>query len=105
MAEVKCIPAPKRVKKKVFSEEDFAAICKALGHPARVRLLTILIDKGSCISGDLAEEFSLAQSTVSEHLRILKEAALVQGTIDGPKRCYCVNHETLDHLKDLVASL
>ena len=105
MAEVKCIPAPKWVKKKSFSEEDFAAICKALGHPARVRLLKILIAKGACISGDLADEFSLAQSTVSEHLRILKDAALVQGTIDGPKRCYCVKPETIEYLKGLVASL
>ena len=105
MADVKCAPSPKRARPKAFSEDDFAGICKALGHPARVRLLRILIEKGSCISGDLAEEFALAQSTVSEHLRILKEAALVQGTIDGPKRCYCVNPETIDYLKELVRTL
>ncbi len=84
---------------------DLASLCKALGHPARIRILKILIDKGTCISGDLAEEFALAQSTVSEHLRILKEARLVRGTIDGPRRCYCVDPAALALLKGLVAEL
>lgn len=85
-----------------LSEEELGNLCKALGHPARVRLLRILIEKGECISGDLAEEFSLAQSTVSEHLRILKEAGFVQGTIDGPRRFYCVNSNVLDRFKRMV---
>ncbi len=85
-----------------LSEIALGELCKALGHPARVRLIRILLDKGECISGDLAEEFSLAQSTVSEHLRILKEAGLIKGTIDGPRRCYCVNVERLNYFKLLV---
>jgi ArsR family transcriptional regulator len=85
-----------------LSEDDLGELCKALGHPARVRLIRILLDKGECISGDLAEEFSLAQSTVSEHLRILKDAGLIKGTIDGPRRCYCVNEERLNYFKSLV---
>jgi ArsR family transcriptional regulator len=100
-----CKPPRKRQRKKEFSEEELGNLCKALAHPARVRLLLILLEKGECISGDLAEEFSLAQSTVSEHLRILKEAGFVQGTIDGPRRSYCVNSNVLDHFKSMVDSL
>lgn len=99
-----CTPVPKSPRREI-SEESLGNLCKALGHPARVRLLRILIDKGTCISGDLAEEFSLAQSTVSEHLRILKEAGLVKGAIDGPRRCYCVNAETLALFKEMVDSI
>lgn len=95
----------KRRKRQELSEEELGHLCKALGHPARVRLLRILIEKGECISGDLAEEFSLAQSTVSEHLRILKEAGFVQGTIDGPKRSYCINGEILNEFKKMVDSI
>lgn len=100
-----CKPPRKRKRTKEFSEEELGNLCKALAHPARVRLLLILIEKGECISGDLAEEFSLAQSTVSEHLRILKESGFVQGTIDGPRRSYCVNSDILDHFKSMVDSL
>lgn len=102
----KCCNAPlKRKKTKEFSEEELGNLCKALGHPARVRLLRILLEKGECISGDLAEEFSLAQSTVSEHLRILKEAGFIQGAIDGPRRSYCVNGEVLDKFRSMVSSI
>lgn len=86
-------------------EIELSDYCKALGHPARVRLLRILIDRGECISGDLAEEFQLAQSTVSEHLRILKDAGLIKGTIDGPRRCYCVNIERFNYFKSLVEKI
>ncbi|WP_349263809.1 metalloregulator ArsR/SmtB family transcription factor [Oligoflexus sp.] len=105
MSDECCKPPRKRPRGKEFSEAELGNLCKALAHPARVRLLLILIEKGECISGDLAEEFLLAQSTVSEHLRILKEAGLVQGTIDGPRRSYCVNSDILDHFKTMVDSL
>lgn len=100
-----CSPNLKAKSQKEFSEEELAVYCKALGHPVRIKLVRILISKGECISGDLADEFSLAQSTVSEHLRILKDAGLVQGVIDGPRRCYCVNGEILNHLKAMIAGL
>ena len=98
-----CKPPQKRIRQSSFSEGDLGELCKALGHPARVRLIRILLEKGECISGDLADEFSLAQSTVSEHLRILKDAGLIKGTIDGPRRCYCVDEEKLNYFKSLVA--
>jgi len=104
MVNLKRIPNSNKQNQEAY-EEELSSLCKALGHPARVRLLKLLIDKKSCITGNLADELPLALSTVSEHLRILKNAGLVQGIIDGPRRCYCVNHEVLNHLKDLVRDL
>ncbi len=102
MSATKCKPGLNHAELQDISEDDLAELCKALSHPARIRLIRILLAKGECISGDLADEFSLAQSTVSEHLRILKEVGLVKGSIDGPRRCYCVNEERLNYFKSLV---
>lgn len=85
--------------------ERLSAICKALGHPVRVQILNHLISKGVCISGDLSDLLPLAPSTVSEHLRILKVAGLVKGTIDGPRRNYCVDEKTLHDFKLNIAKL
>jgi ArsR family transcriptional regulator len=82
-----------------------AELAWAVAHPARVRLLRLLIARASCVCGELVEQMDLAQSTVSQHLKILKEAGLVQGEVDGPKVCYCVNPAGLARLKDLVAAL
>ncbi|SMF25901.1 ArsR/SmtB family transcription factor [Pseudobacteriovorax antillogorgiicola] len=86
-------------------DERMASLCKALAHPARVRILSFLIERRECISGDLAEHIPLAASTISEHLRILKSVGLVQGTVDGPRRCYCVDGEVLKEWQDLVCDL
>lgn len=67
-----------------------AALFRALGNPARVQILRALAAQPGCMTGDLAELLPLAQSTVSEHLRVLKDAGLVRGTIDGD-RCYCLD--------------
>ncbi len=108
MDDTCCPPASRVDRFATFGPEDeerLAALCKALGHPARVRIMRILLDKEECVCGDLVELMPLAQSTVSEHLRILKEAGLVQGRIDGPRRCYCAAPVALQILKSLVASL
>jgi ArsR family transcriptional regulator len=105
MKNIKPKQSEKHALQEFFSEKDLGKLCKALGHPTRVRLIRILIEKGECISGDLADEFSLAPSTVSEHLRILKEAGLVQGTIDGPRRCYCINKDCLSYFRSLVKQI
>ena len=76
---------------------------KALGHPARVRILRILVRKKSCICGDIVNEFELAQSTISQHLKILQEAGLISGTVEGPRTCYCVDERNMRRLKALVA--
>lgn len=85
--------------------EALAAFCKALAHPVRVQILKILLERGACISGEISLGIEKAASTVSEHLRILKESGLVQGTIDGPRRCYCVNQRAVVHFQDLVGRL
>ncbi|MGB8295039.1 MAG: metalloregulator ArsR/SmtB family transcription factor [Polyangia bacterium] len=82
-----------------------ADLCRALGHPARVRILRLLVEKNVCIAGELADEVSLAASTVSQHLKILKEAGLIKGEIDGPRRCYCVDKTVVARLRTFIAAL
>lgn len=84
---------------------QLANYCRALGHPVRVEILKYLLNKGTCISGELSGHIDKAQSTVSEHLRILKEAGLVRGVIDGPRRCYCANEVALKELNSLIQAL
>ena len=86
-------------------EEALAKLAWAIAHPARIRLLRLLIARSSCVCGELVEAMPLSQSTVSQHLKILKEAGIIQGEIDGPKVCYCVNPNGLSRLKHLVANL
>jgi ArsR family transcriptional regulator len=87
------------------TDEELAKLAWAIAHPARVRILRILLARQACICGELVDQMPLAQSTVSQHLKILKDAGLVQGEIDGPKVCYCVNPEGLARLKELAAGL
>jgi ArsR family transcriptional regulator, arsenate/arsenite/antimonite-responsive transcriptional repressor len=82
-----------------------AALAKALAHPARLRIVRLLQATPGCIGGDIVEAVGLAQSTVSEHLRILKAAGLITGEIDGPRVCYALNPSALAPLADLVTAL
>ena len=86
-------------------DEVLAQLAKALGHPARVRILRLLAARSTCITGDVVAELPLAQSTVSEHLRVLREAGLVQGTPEGTKTAYCVSPTGLALLKRGIAEL
>lgn len=86
-------------------DEKLANLAWAIAHPARVRILRILLARQACICGELVDQMTLAQSTVSQHLKILKEAGLIQGEVDGPKVCYCVAPDALARLKELVAAL
>jgi ArsR family transcriptional regulator len=87
------------------ADEELALLTKALGHPARVQIIRLLARRESCICGDIVDELPLAQSTVSQHLKVLKEAQLIRGEIDGPRVCYCLEPSTLRRLKALVGSL
>lgn len=87
------------------TDEALAKLAWAIAHPARVRILRILLARQACICGELVDQMTLAQSTVSQHLKILKESGLVQGEIDGPKVCYCINPVVLAQLRELVAAL
>lgn len=87
------------------SDVELATLAKALGHPARVQIVRILLSQDSCMCGDIVEHLPLAQSTVSQHLKMLKASGLIRGTIDGPRVCYCVEPKALERLKRLVSSL
>jgi ArsR family transcriptional regulator len=85
--------------------EVLAKLSWALAHPARVRIVRLLLNRTSCMCGEIVDEMPLAQSTVSQHLKILKETGLVQGEIDGPRVCYCINKDAMAKLKKLIAEL
>lgn len=87
------------------ADEELAALAKALGHPARVKILRMLVRRNTCICGDIVDELDLAQSTVSQHLKVLKQTGLIRGDIDGPRVCYCVEPRELRRLKALVGGL
>jgi len=82
-----------------------AEYAKALGHPARVAIVRFLLASETCFAGAIADALPLAASTVSQHLQKLKESGLIQGDIDGPRVCYCVNRAALGELKALIAAL
>lgn len=87
------------------SEERLAALCKALGHPVRVQIVRLLMSVDTCVCGDIVERLPLAQSTVSQHLKILKDAGLVKGEIDGPRTCYALDREALAEFRSLSEAL
>jgi ArsR family transcriptional regulator len=84
---------------------ELAALARALGHPARVAILRMLASSGECICGGIVDRLPLAQATVSQHLKVLKEADLIQGEVEGPRVCYCVKPETVDRLRALLGQL
>ena len=86
-------------------DDTLAAMAKAVAHPARLAILRLLANRETCVTGDVVAELPLAQSTVSEHLRILREAGLVEGEIDGPRTRYCVNGTGLAILRAGIADL
>jgi ArsR family transcriptional regulator len=86
------------------SDEEIASLAKALAHPIRVQIVRILARTEGCVN-ELVEQLPLAQSTVSQHLKVLKDAGLVRGTVDGPRTCYCIDPAGLRRLRVLVAGL
>jgi ArsR family transcriptional regulator, arsenate/arsenite/antimonite-responsive transcriptional repressor len=85
-------------KKEAFTqkEQDLAEFAKALAHPARIAILKVLAQHNECICGEIVEVLPLAQSTVSQHLKELKNAGLINGTISGPRSCYCINWKAFE---------
>ena len=84
------------------TDDELTALAKALGHSARIGIVRLLIEKQSCIGCDIVEEIQLAQSTVSEHLRILKAAGIITGEIERPRVCYSLNPASLRPLRTLL---
>jgi len=85
-------------KKEAFSqrEQDLADFAKALAHPARIAIMKVLAQRNACICGEIVDVLPLAQSTVSQHLKELKNAGLIDGTVDGPRSCYCINWKAFE---------
>ncbi len=101
---------PKKVSKRsdspdILDGETFAAICKALGHPARIKIVNYLRETDGCVCGRIVEILPLAQSTVSEHLKCLKQAGLIQGEVEGLNIRYCLDPEVLKKFKKTVELL
>ncbi|MGV3705373.1 MAG: ArsR/SmtB family transcription factor [Arcticibacter sp.] len=89
-------------KTEIFTEQQnrMAILLKAIAHPARIAILQEIINRNACICGDLVSELGLAQATISQHLKELKNAGLIQGTIEGASVCYCINPEAWETLKN-----
>lgn len=87
------------------SEIELAELAKAIAHPARIKILSILTECNSCITGTIVDQLPLSQSTVSQHLAELKKAGLIIGEIDGPKTCYCLNSENVLKAKEAFSKL
>ncbi|HEY0743793.1 MAG TPA: metalloregulator ArsR/SmtB family transcription factor [Chryseosolibacter sp.] len=87
------------------SQVELAAIAKALGHPARIAILQFLAKQKACVCGEIVDELPLSQSTVSQHLKELKNAGLVRGDIEGPSICYCIDEKNWRKVKETFADL
>src|SRR5271169_3869537 len=93
-------------KSEIFSEKQnrLSSMMKALAHPARIAIIQHLVRSNSCICGDLVEELGLAQPTISQHLKELKNIGLIQGTIEGTSVCYCINPRVWKQFKTAFES-
>ncbi|MEO5777523.1 MAG: metalloregulator ArsR/SmtB family transcription factor [Flavobacterium sp.] len=87
------------------TQNQIATLAKALGHPARVAILEYLMNVDSCICGDIVNELPLAQPTVSQHLKELKTAGLIKGSIEGTSICYCIDQNALETLKSYFSAI
>ena len=89
-----------------MTTEELAKIFKALGHPTRIKIIEHLIKINSCICGEIVNIFPFSQSTISQHLKILKDSGIVKGKIEGPATCYCVDQDVLEmfkaHVEDIL---
>jgi ArsR family transcriptional regulator, arsenate/arsenite/antimonite-responsive transcriptional repressor len=93
------------VDRAAANEERLARLAWGVAHPIRVKILRILAQRQACICGEIVDELPVAQSTASQHLKILKECGLVQGEVDGPRVCYCLNPLAMKELKSLLGTL
>ncbi len=87
------------------SQNELAHLMKALAHPARIAIIEFLLKTDSCICGDIVNELPLSQPTVSQHLKELKQAGIIQGTIEGNAICYCINQETFTKIQESIGGI
>jgi len=95
----------KTIDRTTTDEARAVRLFRALANPARYRIVELLAARNECIVGDLVDELPLAQSSVSEHLKVLKDAGIVQGTVDGPNRCYCLDPDALAFLRGVLGGI
>jgi ArsR family transcriptional regulator len=87
------------------ADVELAQLARALAHPARVRIVRLLARRGECVCGQIVLDLPLAQATVSQHLKVLKQAGIIRGHVDGPRVCYCLDSKVLKHVKELIGGL
>lgn len=87
------------------AQNELASLTKALGHPARIAILQFLMKRKSCVCGDIVDQLPLSQSTVSQHLKELKNAGLIKGDIEGPSVCYCIDEKAWARAQKLIGGL
>jgi len=104
-APARTVRSARRANAASARDIELARLAKAVGHPVRVHILRFLIEAGECQCGLIVDRLPLAQATVSQHLKVLKDAGLVHGEIDPPRVCYCVNPDVLQRLKNLIGDL
>jgi ArsR family transcriptional regulator, arsenate/arsenite/antimonite-responsive transcriptional repressor len=85
--------------------ENLARVSKALAHPIRVRIVQLLLARETCLCGQIVDELPVSQATVSQHLKVLKDAGLIRGEIDGPRVCYCADRAALGRHAELLGAL
>lgn len=96
---------PPTAPEPALDDEELATLAKALGHPARVKILRFLLSSDACMCGQICDVLPLAQSTVSQHLKVLKRAGLIVGTIEVTRACYAPNRDRLERLKRRIDAL
>jgi len=87
------------------AQNKMATILKALGHPARIAIIEFLLASKHCICGDIVNELPLAQPTISQHLKELKNAGIIKGNIEGNAICYCIEQDSMDYLKNYFSNI
>lgn len=98
-------PSPAPLTRHDAADEELARLAKAISHPVRLRILRLLAAKPGCSCSTIFREIPLAQSTLSQHLKVLREAGLVEGELDLPRICYCTKTDAIQRLKELVSTL
>jgi ArsR family transcriptional regulator, arsenate/arsenite/antimonite-responsive transcriptional repressor len=101
----KCCPPAPPIDEATDPNEEIARLAKALGHPVRVQILRLLMEREECVAGEIMQDLPLAQSTVSQHLKVLREAGLIHGEVDGPRICYCADPRRIERLSGLLDGL
>ena len=107
MAErIRLMKRPSKARRaSMRDEEALAALAWGVAHPARVSILRLLLERGSCVCGAIVDSMPLAQATVSQHLKVLKESGWIEGEIDGPRVCYCPTSGAMARFKELLQGL